>query len=448
MQDNLEQKYGPGQYNVSWDCYPLEREPHHSPTVDSYQLGDRSSSVRMVRESSIYAFMTMRPRVSIIDLFSSFLRFGADRVEGWVSDRRLQRSMEMSMTQLSAPPTDDERFWVLYWYHAWQKSPDSIARDHLTAYLQESCYWAANKTQTHYASVSYALGDYFQIAIAQVEKVLRNFNPQQGIQLKNYANAVFYSAIKETLRQRQETDICTPWALLRKLSHKRLETALTQGGLSTPMIIQYLLAWNCFKTLYTPAATPFSTRQLERPNAEIWEAIASCYNQNREHYPAISPTQLEQWLLHCVKLARAYLYPQTYSLNAPKSDLDQEWLESLNIPVDSPLTQLIAQEDYQQQYQQQQQLCTVLKQHLQQLDVTDQTLLKLYYGQNLTQQQLATQLGLKQYTISRKLTKIRSSLLGALARWSQESLHISIASNVLKDMSVVLEEWLIAYHSL
>jgi len=47
----------------------------------------------------------------------------------------------------------------------------------------------------------------------------------------------------------------------------------------------------------------------------------------------------------------------------------------------------------------------------------------LYYKEGLTQQQIALQLQMKQYT-ARRLTKSRETLQ-ALAQWSQQTLHIS-----------------------
>jgi DNA-binding transcriptional regulator LsrR (DeoR family) len=68
--------------------------------------------------------------------------------------------------------------------------------------------------------------------------------------------------------------------------------------------------------------------------------------------------------------------------------------------------------------------------------------LELYYAQALTQQQIAQQLEIKQYTVSRRLGNAKEKLLLTLAKWSQETLHISLTSTVVNDMYVVLEEWL------
>lgn len=388
----------------------------------------------------------MRPRASLIDIFSTFLQFDADRLKGWICDRTLQRNMERTLKTLTSTAAS-ESFWVLYWHKLWQQQPQTLAYRHLVAYLQEAGYWASQKIFTNFANPQYALSDYFQISMAQVEKVLKGFKPQQGVSLQRYASAVFYSAIKETLRQRQEVDICTPWALLRKLSQKRLEESLRLAGLSEVAIAASVLAWNCFKTLYAPTQAT-GTRQLDSPDAETWQAIAILYNQERQNLPPASPDTLEQWLLTCVKYARSYLYPTCHSLNALKPEQDQEWLDELQANEhDSLLNELIVAEETQTQFSQQTQINQVLTQALQNLDASAQLLLKLYYAGGLTQHQLAQQLEIKQYTVSRRLTKIRSELLLVLSRWSQDTLHISLSSDVLKTMSVVLEEWLNAYYS-
>jgi len=69
-------------------------------------------------------------------------------------------------------------------------------------------------------------------------------------------------------------------------------------------------------------------------------------------------------------------------------------------------------------------------------------LIELYYTGELTQQQIAERLEMKQYTISRRLTKARESLLKALATWGESTLHIAPTSDLLKSTSAALEEWL------
>lgn len=391
----------------------------------------------------------MRPRQNITEIFSTFLQFDSDRVQQWIVDARLRRNMEQLLYQLPQNGFS-ETYWALYWHKVLfadntAGSPDRVARDHLVAYVQECCYWVAQKTITNFSNLPYTLADCFQMAIAQIDKVLQGFDPHQGFNLKNYATVTLGNLIREGLRQRQEVDICTDWALLRKLSQKRLTESLQQAGCAPNTVSTYVLAWNCFKALYVPQQAS-GTRKLSRPEPDVWEAIVHYYHRERDYniHPAATPETLEKWLLACAKAARTYLYPQLVSINAPKPGETREFIEDLSeaVQTDSLLNELIAKEEVQTRCTQQQQLNAALRTALTQLDTQAQQLIQFYYQNGMTQQQMAEHLGIKQYTVSRRLAKAKESLLYALAKWSQETLHITPTSDVLNYTSAALEEWL------
>ncbi len=374
-----------------------------------------------------------------MEIFTTFVQFNGDRFLNWATDAKLRRSMQHCLQQ--NPQEKSENFWVLYWYNF--HTAENLANPHLTAYLQETCYWASQKTVATFSSTQYKLSDCFQIAIAQVDKVLKGFNPTQGSVLKSYAHAIFSCAIRETLRQRHEVDICTPWGMLRKISQKRLVESLQAIGLSKDTINDYVLAWNCFKNLYVPSPGK-TTRQLERPNDKIWEAIAQAYNSQRSQQ--VTSKTLETWLLNSATYARKYLYPSSDSLNNPSGNESSEWLDNLS-NEESVLTQLIAQEEEQTRISQQAEINTLLLRAIAQLESPAQQMLELWYRQKLTQQQIALQLEIQQYNVSRRFTKIRETLIKALASWSQEKLHIPLTPDILKGISTVIDEWLQVYYS-
>ena len=394
----------------------------------------------------------MRPRQNPIEIFSTFLQLAEDRFSGWVIDRKLRRNMENCLMDRSN--TLEENFWALYWYRVWQSEPAFLARGHLSAYLQEACYWATQKTMSNFTKTQYKFSDCFQMAIAEVDKVLKGFNSDLGFSLKNYASVSFRNILIDHLRQRHEVNICTDWALLRKLSQKRLIESLKHAGLTSETISQYRLAWNCFKTIYVPKQSG-STRQLARPDSATWEAIAQLYNSERLVQLKSSvggecnPKILEKWLKHCAQAARSYLYPSITSLNISRPGEDgKELLDDLpNTPNESLLTEMILEEEDRDRQQKKTKLQAILKEILTKLAPQAQEMLQLYYGQGFTQQQIAEQLGMKQYTVSRRLAKAKESLLKALAQWSQQTHNISLCSRAIKDINAVLEEWLHGYYS-
>ena len=108
---------------------------------------------------------------------------------------------------------------------------------------------------------------------------------------------------------------------------------------------------------------------------------------------------------------------------------------------------VIAQEEEKSRDDQRSQLNAILLRSLVKLDLPSQRLLQLYYGQGLTQQDIAKQLDLKQYTVSRRLTSLRQGLLNSLGKWSQTTLHTPLDSNVLHTMSTILEDWLKVHYT-
>lgn len=389
----------------------------------------------------------MSPRANLIEIFSTFLQFDADRVKGWTVDPKLRRSMQRCLSQ-STQKEASEEFWALYWYTIWQNQLSPLAKAHLCAYLQEVCYWAVKTTTTGFSSTQYQVGDYFQMAMVRMERILQGFDLKQSLSLKSYARIAFSNVIKDILRQHQEIYICTDWALLSKISRRRLVQSLENGGLSTATIAQYVLAWTCFQTLYAPSQIPratTTTRKLAKPDPATWEAIAQLYNTQRHTQvhsaePASSPESLEKWLKTCAKFVRSYLYPTVISINAPRPGQEEgELLDDLHLPQTLSLFSKIEEASNRDQTTQ---INRVLVEALAGLEPQLAQLLQLYYAQGLTQQQIAQQLSVKQYTVSRRLTKAKQLLLKALAGWSQEVLHISPNTEVLEYTSVVLEEWL------
>ena len=391
----------------------------------------------------------MQPRQGIIEIFSTFVQFDVDQFSGWATDAKLRRSMKVCLEESSTEKSDT--FWALYWYRVWQTQSSAVALPHLSAYLQEVCYWTARKFALNFPTQS-SLADYFQMAIAHLDKILKTFNPQCSSHLKGYAELAFEWSIKDLLRLRRETEICSDWALLHKLSRKRLVQSLQNIGFNTQSIESYVLAWECFKELYT--GDNAKIRQLTKPDAVTWEAITNLYNAERlsrlsSPTPAVSQQTIETWLLSSAKAARTFLYPKVVSADAPlKQEDDGNLLDIL--PADLPislLTEIIEQEEAANTGNQQAQLNQVLHQAIAAMDAESQQLLQVYYGQKLTQTEIAAQLKIKQYTVSRRLASIKKSLLLTLTQWSQNTLHISPKSDVIDAINTSLEEWLKVQYS-
>jgi|GEM_PF-5429523 len=98
------------------------------------------------------------------------------------------------------------------------------------------------------SSTQYSVVDYFQMAIAEVGKVLAGFKPEKSSSLKAYGMMAFSSLLKASLRQRHDADICTNPSLLRKVGRRRMVEALQDAGLSSEVIARYQLACGATST--------------------------------------------------------------------------------------------------------------------------------------------------------------------------------------------------------
>lgn len=392
----------------------------------------------------------MHLRQEITEKFSTFAQFEANYFTQWIWDGKLRRSMEYSREKLPEAPVEDN-FWMLFWYKKWHKGENKLSGLHLSAYLQEECYWAAKRINEKYSSTQYGLADYFQMGSAEVNKILTCFKPEINSSLKAYASMAFPSLLKDILRRRQESDICTNWSLLRKVSRKRLGEALQNAGLNQQDIARYKLVWDCFNQLYVPIQTS-GTERLPEPDQKLWEAIATEYNIERQSLTTpdveIKAETAQQWITKTATWVRAYLYPSVGSLSVSKSEGDSGELDVPQLRSESVLTEIIAQEEIRERNNQLIQMHRVLIEALEKLAPELQDMLRMYYKERLNQSEIGDKFGKAQNWVSRRLSRARELLLSELIKWVQEleknqpRMYTSSNPNQLKDGTVALEEWL------
>jgi RNA polymerase sigma factor (sigma-70 family) len=398
----------------------------------------------------------MRPRKNILDQFSTFLQFQGDRSSGWLTDPRLMKGMELAQVQA---PSDCEADWVRFW-HGQRERPRAI--DHLTAFLQEPCYWGALKVsrQLDAGGVSgrFGLSDLFQSAIAVCPRILAGFDPALSPNLRAYAEMIFRSQLKDLLRKQREVDICTDWGLLHKVSQKRLNDALVSQGLGQGGEADRgsLLAWRCFREIYAP--TSGTSRRLQEPDSQSWAAIGQLYDRQRlaQEAPAATVAQLETWLRRSAMAVRRFLYPGQLSADVARGDSEDAWLDSMTDGSEEPIVQLMAEEAQQARSAQQQDLDRCLDGAIAALPEEQRQLLRAYYGEGLTQQEIAEQFGIKQYQVSRRLTSLRKGLIEPILAWRQvaiaaqsegktdllSDLHTQPDSALLSTIGAALDGWL------
>ncbi|MEO1184487.1 MAG: sigma-70 family RNA polymerase sigma factor, partial [Cyanobacteria bacterium J06636_27] len=189
------------------------------------------------------------------------------------------------------------------------------------------------------------------------------------------------------------------------------------------------------------------TRQLPKPTPQLWQEIANLYNNCvsmlDKDVPPSTAEEIETWLQKAAANVRNYKFPSVGSLDAFNSQDDSnQTSENLLISSDnSPMADMIAEEEFHARQDEISRLNEVLSTALKALDNQSQQIFRLYYREELTQQQIMQQLQTNQSMISRKLRKGKEFLLEKLLEWGK-SLHIFVNPNQIKDMSNALEEWL------
>jgi RNA polymerase sigma factor (sigma-70 family) len=388
--------------------------------------------------------MSLSKRQDIVEIFSTFVKFEATQYSQWVTDGSLDRNMRRTVSQ--APLRQESQQWAIHWYKEWQSQQKSLARSHLYAYLQEPCYKAALKINERFTVSKYSIPEYFQLAVMCTDKVLQGFNPDRSSNFEVYALIKFQNLIKDGLVKEGLPDACIrgDWSLLQNCSEKLLRKSLQQAGTDLNSIENYILVWQCFKTIYIPSQ-PKGNNHLNAPDAANWQAIAELYHQTYQPQTTCNPDTANKWMCNCIKAVRDYMAPAVSSLNTPISEEGNTLEENLQSQAPTPFEQILDNEQTELRRRLTSQINDILTQGITNLDAELQNILAMYYGEGLTQTEIAKKLEMSQASISRRLAKInkfKTQSLCSIAEWSQKTLNNSITPDVLENVSALIDEWL------
>jgi len=373
----------------------------------------------------------MKRRRDIVELFSTFLQLD-DHYDalgpGWEKSSRLASNITK---KIESEPSAKEEFWAQYWLKATVKDSQtkSHAREHLSAYLEEACYWTALKIYQQLAAYHLRRVDCFLMlreAAANPVKLFKNYDYKSS-SVKTYAQFPLKSAVVDQVRKGRELDKYTWPALLRAVTKKRLKESLHKANIKEPEMSQCLLAWQCFRDKYVPTKAA-GNKQLQPPDIKQMEAITTHYNQQGNSEVSAASTQEIQKLLElCVQVIQ---------------DSSKTTVGSLEDCIFEPVSEDLSEEQdaVESEYHQVNQ---VLSKAFAGLPEAAQTMLNLWYGLGMTQSDLALVLGIaQQYQVSRMVGRHKQLLLKTLAEWSQQTWQITLSSQQLSEMGKQLDGWL------
>lgn len=388
----------------------------------------------------------MNKRDDIVQKFSTFLSFG-DHKALWQADPSLERAMKRLV--ISDPEAKAE-FWARYFLKLLRnlsqdrceefseftevkrctqagssrtlENSTLITARHLSAYLQEACLWAAQKSffKYKYLRHKYPLEDYFQLASSfgnSPSKLLKSFNldhPRSN--LEGYAKTALFRLIRDQLYQ-QDLEIkrekFSDYGLLKNLNTKEFREALFSQGIPLPTIDLYQLAWQGFNEIHC-FRQDMNHRTLEPPNSEKLKQIAQYYNQRLSQLElsgtVANEKTIQDILTTCIKAARNYRTQQFIPL---------EEYDTLCDVTPMPWDIAIQKEERQQVQLLVSKLFTTIPE-------LGQMLLILWQGLNLTQSEIAIALKSqypelqKQYQVARYLARTNKNILKLfVTEWNQ-----------------------------
>ncbi len=382
--------------------------------------------------------MGLQQRKTLLEIFSTFLQVREDRNNfsaGWLIDTRLQNSME---SRIQEDPKANEDCWALFWLKQVLENPqNSLARGHLSSYLEEVCYWITVKhIKSALQKYNIALVDGFLTvrAIAAQPEILKQYQPGYS-KLKTYGRECIYREALAEIYQGREEERHSKAGLLRRTTRTRFIKILKRAGIQDPNFSEWLLALDCFQEIYT-LKKPKGCKTLPFPNDEKIAEIAEYYNQRRpSNLNAISGQDLKNMLEDCQQKIRDYS-----SIKLVYVDQDFEFRE---VPADiSSVSDLLETSYF--KTEKQQEVNSVLLKAFDQLKSEDRKILQLLIGLNMTQSEIGKILKITQPQVCRKMRSLKqkSPLLIALAKWVKKELKIELSSDKLHGMSPQLEEWL------
>lgn len=211
-------------------------------------------------------------RLNNTDKFSTFIvvdnRQG-DRVLQWQTQANLRRNLALyqkynpqfaALFIDQAQDSEVAQFWLNLalndappaqdWEPANRKL---LALEHLAAYLDKICYWAAKNVCGNYSDRPWEKWeDYFAIArnsFYNPDKFinfLQKYNPDRGANLETYMKGVLTNTIKD----KAQVDKFSIWRSLYKKTDEKLRAALKANGNIEPHISLVIFAHTYFKKVY------------------------------------------------------------------------------------------------------------------------------------------------------------------------------------------------------
>lgn len=302
---------------------------------------------------------------------------------------------------------------------------NKLPKLHISAYLDDTCYWLGVKTHQKVRNYDYTWLDCFQIAriiVNQSDSLVNTYQSERS-SFKTYAKLKLETHLLEVLHFNHEIEKYSPLGLLRKISKKKLQESLLNQGILPENFNKYLLALNILKLFYQPQkANGSKSLSWLKENELIF--LVKKYNQKSNQSP-IKPKDLESILLFCVDAIRSYAKPKFTSVEELTQDLPDELIADDLWETESNLSQW-------------QEIKSILITEYSQFKEDVKMIFDLIFGLNYSQTDVAKFLDYKPYKVSRLVSRHKEKLLQQVAK----QLNVNLTKQQLKEKAESLDDWL------
>jgi len=381
-------------------------------------------------------------RQTVEEKFSQFL----DDHQNWQPDRELQREMRKLMQQY---PHQNEEFFFEYFLRKVQEQKCLRSRRHLFAYLEEICYLCARAVANKF-NVFPAWREYFQdsrVEAGDIGKFWRRYELDRSHPL-SYASTKLDRFLTEKIFADRQDQATSGYGWLGRITERRLRKVLE--NLSETKRSQYLLVWSKFKTMRPHLLR--IRRVIQSPTPEQFAEIAQhCSSSGYD----LNPSQVEEILKTCIA-ALDRTRPQTeISIDArsgKEDDLENQQIDDALL-FESDISEISGNTPEQSRI-----ISVLLGGSIAYLDSPIEKLSKkispgltrkllfLEYGLlGVGQKVIGEAVGLKQFEVSRQLTRIKTCLIKELVALAKQHPRINLDTDYIDSLGDQIDNLLTWY---
>jgi len=369
----------------------------------------------------------------------------------WQTDRQLQREMQKLINQY---PDRDEKSWFKCFLQRVRDRNCPLAQRHLQAYLEEAYYYCAYGAATKFRRMFGSFHDYFQETRLIGGTVLRfwqSYQIEQGNPIA-YARRKIDGELMARIFDAHQDKPTSGYGWLVRVSTKFMGEAL--ADFPEAQRSQYLTVWSYLKEIkfYLPKVKSV----IQEPTPEQLAEIAQLY-QNSTGIN-LSPEQVKKILGICIAALQRKRPRREISLDALQGKEDgiehqtaEDILEALL--VDAEIFQ--SSEDF---LENSRIISVLLGDSVTSLDRlveklpkkialdTAEKLLILSYGLvGVKQVVIGKSLGLKQFQVSRQLSRIKTFLITELTTLAKQHDQINLDGDFFEALAEEIDDLLAWY---